>query len=335
MNRVAGTYLLCTLSALGAYDACAQERQTVPATQACVEFNQRVVVLVRNGQVTAADAAIRDALASGADRAQTYCAGFVLNNMAALVSVSGRFAQAEAFAERSFAVLEKVLPADDPLLLRPLQILASTRFEQRKLTKAREAFERMQKIRAETPQDTALVHGMGAALLQAEGKLGEAEAEDLAALYAWEKAGLGETADAASILTALGSLYIDEHRLDDAARVLARTLDVLNHAPDVIPMDRIRLFLLRGVLRAKQGEWRKSEEDFSLALSMADQEAKVNGAVLRPLLTSYAIVLRKNHRRHEARAIESRAAALGRDYIAEDVVDVNGLLSERDGVKKK
>ena len=84
--------------------------------------------------------------------------------------------------------------------------------------------------------------------MHAEGRRG------LAALHAWEKAGRGETADAASFLSTLGSLYIEEQRLDDASRALDPALSIFNRAHDTIEMVLIRLFYLRGVLHAKQGE---------------------------------------------------------------------------------
>ena len=335
MTRVTGTHVLYALLALGACDACAQGvSQTVPATAECVELNQRVLMQVASGQFAAAEAALATALASGADREQGSCAGFVLNNMASIMAVSGRIADAEALAERSLKVLEKTYPPDDPVLLRPLQILASTRFEQGKMTRAREAFKRMQTIRNQRPEDRALVHGMAASFFQADGSRGEAETEYLAALNAWAEAGREETADAGAILNSLGSLYIEEHRLEDARRALDRALTIFNHATDAVPMDRIKLLALRGVLHARQSEWQEAEQDFSDALSMADRESKVDPAALRSLLASYGVVLRKNHHRREARSIEARAAALGRDHTKDDVVDVTDLFARPKHVPK-
>jgi hypothetical protein len=96
------------------------------------------------------------------------------------------------------------------VLLRPLQILAATSFEQGMMGKARAVFKRMQSIRIQRPDDRALLYGMAAVLSEAEGRLSEAEADYLAALNEWQKAGRGETADAVSILGGLGSLYIKE-----------------------------------------------------------------------------------------------------------------------------
>ena len=195
------------------------------------------------------------------------------------------------------------------------------------MTRAREAFKRMQTIRIQRPEDSALVRAMAGAFFQADGTLEEAEAEYLAAIHAWAEAGRGETADAGAILNSLGSLYIDEHRLDDARGVLDRALIIFNHATDAVPMDRIKLLALWGVLHARQSEWQEAEKDFSDALSIADRESKVDPLALQSLLVNYGIVLRKNHHRREAHSIEARAAALGRDHM-KDVVDVTALFAK-------
>jgi hypothetical protein len=92
--------------------------------------------------------------------------------------------------------------------------------------------------------------------------------------------------------------------------------------------------LLRGVLCTKQGEWLEAEHDLRDALSMADREAALDSFAIRPLLSSYAAVLRKNHRAKEARSIEARVAALGRDQNVKDIVDVTDLLARPKGTAK-
>lgn len=67
---------------------------------------------------------------------------------------------------------------------------------------------------------------------------------------------------------------------------------------------------VRGVLRARQKEWREAEEELYQGLSRADGEPWVNPKALRTILINYAHALSKNHRRQEARAIEARLAAL-------------------------
>lgn len=142
---------------------------------------------------------------------------------------------------------------------------------------------------------------MGAALLEAEGNGGKAESEYFAAFRALQEAGCGGSAHAGSVLNGVGSLYIKERRWDDAQEALDRALAIFTRAPDAVPMDRVKLLNVRGVLRAREAEWLEAERDLANALSIADREPRVDPTVLRWLLSNYAEVLRRNHRRHDVR----------------------------------
>jgi tetratricopeptide (TPR) repeat protein len=305
----------------------------VPVSDACADLNRTVLAQVANGKVTEAEFAVSAFLGSD-DPAPEPCAGLVLNNMAAFLSASGPVADAERLAERSVLSLEKAYAPDDAMLLRPLQVLAVARFEQGKTARAREALRKMQSIRLERPEDQALVRGLAAALLEREGRRVEAEAGYLAAFRAWELAGKGETADAATILTALGSLYIELRRLSEAQQTLDRALAIFGRAQDTVASDHIKLLQVRGVLRAWQGSWQEAEQDFRSALSMSDREPWVEPIILRPLLTHYAYVLRKNHHGAEARSIEKRAAALRTVGTSSAIVDVTELFPKAKPSKK-
>lgn len=328
--------LLLSLSlALTGRHATAQGvSQHVPASAACMELNQTVLTQAAGGRLEKAETALSAALAGDAHSPEHSCAGLILSNLAASMAVSGRLAEAERFSERSVTILSQSVPPDDPVLLCPLQILAAARFEQGKTGMAREAFKRMQSIRIERPADRALVHSMAAALLHADGRFPEAESENLAAIRALEQAGRGATADAGAVLNALGSLYIEEQRLDEARRMLDRAFTIFTNDEGAVPMDRIKLLNVRGVLHTRLGEWRQAEQDLSEAVSMADRESRVDPVALASLLADYAYVLRRNHRGREARAIEVRAAALRDKGTADSVVDVTELLPKPKTAKK-
>ena len=218
--RVSGM-LVSLLVPLTARQATAEDVGEVVPLSSCLERNQTVRAQVLNGQSGGAESAISALLA---DRSDPSCAGLILTNLAATLFVSGRFVEAERLAESAVGILEKCYAPEDRVLLNPLQILAGARFEQGKTAKAREAFQRMRRVRIERPGDDAKVRGMAGVFLQAEGRLQEAESEYLAAVHAWEKAGRGETADAGAALNSLGSLYIEEHRFHDARRTLDRAM---------------------------------------------------------------------------------------------------------------
>jgi tetratricopeptide (TPR) repeat protein len=334
-SRMKVTWITALLAALTIGHAFAQGVSLyVPSTPACFELYQKVITHATNGRIDQAEIALSSSLAIGPGQPEHSCAGLVLTNVAVLMAVWGRLGEAEKFAERSFDILQKIYPPNDAVLLRPLQILAAARFEQGKTARAREAFKRMQAIRIQRPEDDALVHGTAGALLSAEGRRPEAEGEYLAAIRAWQEAGRGETADVSAILNEHGSLYIHQQRLAEARQALDRAFAILTLAQDAAPLDRIKLLNLRGVLHARQGDWRQAEQDLHDALSMSDREPWVDPVAHRSLLTNYALVLRKNHHRREARSIEARAAATQTDRTTAAIVDFTDLLPKDKPAKK-
>jgi tetratricopeptide (TPR) repeat protein len=280
------------------------------------------------GRLKDAESTLSAALADRASGSEQSCAWLTLHNLALVMALSGRLAEAEVLEKRSLKILEKGYPPDDPVLLRPLQSLLQIQFEQRKIAKARETFQRLQSIPTERPADRAMIHGLAAALLYAEGRYHEAEAESLKALGAWEEAGRGETTDVAAILDGLATLYIANGRYHEAGRTLDRALAILDTAKDAVPTDRIKLFRARAELHARQGEWRAAEADLGSAISTADRDTRMDPAVLKSLLADYAHVLRKSHRGREARTIEARAAALQTHGLTDGVVDASELFAK-------
>ena len=299
----------------------------------CAELNQTVIAQTASGQLNKAEALLSAAPAGLVTSSDDSCEGLILNNMAALMSVTGQLDEAEQFAERSIRILSKNYPSDNLVLLRPLQILAGAQLEQGKIGKARATLNRMRSILTERPDDRALVHGMAAVQLHAEGKLTDAEPEYLAALSALEEAGRGNSADAGAVLTGLGALYIEERRLDAARRALERGLAIFARAKDTVPMDRIKLLNLRAVLHVREGEWLDAERDLSDAVSMAERESQEDSVAFASLLTNYARVLRRNHHRREARTIERRAAVLNEKRASDWVVDVSELFVKSQSTK--
>jgi hypothetical protein len=152
------------------------------AEDACIALTQRLVSQVREGLTVEAEQALSDAMAANADRDAHLCAGLTWANLATLASFSGRLSDSERLAFRSVAILEKAYSNQDPLLLRPLFTLAAARIEQGKTAMARQTLQQMNTIPAERPAHSALVHGIGASLLEREGKAAEAIPEARAAV---------------------------------------------------------------------------------------------------------------------------------------------------------
>jgi tetratricopeptide (TPR) repeat protein len=247
MGMRIGLLILYVSSALGGRYAVAQDvaRHAVPSA-ACIEFNQTVMNQVAGGRLEDAESALSAALADRANSSEQSRAWLTLHNLALVMALTGRLAEAEVLTKRCLTILEKGYPPDDPFLLRPLQMLSQVQFEQRKIAMARKTFQRLQSIPAERPGDRAVVHGLAASLLYAEGRYKEGEAEYLKALAAWEESGRGETTDVAGVLGGLGTLYIADARYLEAGRALDRALAILDSVKDAVPTDRIKLFRARG-----------------------------------------------------------------------------------------
>jgi tetratricopeptide (TPR) repeat protein len=300
----------------------------------CNELHRIVVSRAAGGQLEEAESLLLAIPAGLFTSSRHSCSGLILADIAALMLISGRLAEAERFAERSISILERSDASYDPVLLRPLHILTTARLGQGKTGRAREGLNRMRSIRVERPEDRAMVHTTSAVQFRVEGKLGEAEPEYLAALGAMEEAERGNSADSGALLTGLGSLYIQEGRLDAARRALDRGLEIFARAKDSVPMDRIKLLNLRAVLHVREGEWLDAERDLSDAVSMAELESQEDSAAFASLLTNYAHVLRRNHHAREARTVESRASALGGKQTRDLVVDVTDFLGKPNSTKR-
>src|SRR4051812_206153 len=121
--------------------AVAQNRTNdAPTNTSCPELNHAAIRQAANGHLAEAEALVPAATDSGDQRSQNACRGQVLSNLAGMMSVSGRIAEAERLAEQSVRILERSNSPNDRALLRPLQILAFARLESGETARAREAF---------------------------------------------------------------------------------------------------------------------------------------------------------------------------------------------------
>jgi len=308
--------------------------QTLAVSSECTEWILKAMAHVEAGLLADADAELAAALTKVENDTAHSCTGLILHNMATIASISGRYAEGERLALRSIAALEKVDPPNPVALLRPLLVLTGTRLEQGNKSGARSAFNRLKEIRPEQPHERAMIHAMTGTLLHSVGDRQQAEVEFLAALDAWTEIGRGEMADAGSVLTSLGSLYIEERRFEDAQRSVDRASAIFSQTTDAAPIDRSKLLGVRGVLHARRREWPSAEKDFRDALSLADGQPAVGTEYILFLLTGFAEALHENHHQQEARGIKARAAALRRVSPLNTVVDVSDLVARRKPMKK-
>lgn len=292
----------------------------------CATAITKAIGQVIGGQLAEAGEALSTALSRLENRTSDLCAGLILHNLATIASTLGRFAEAERLAVSSIARLEKVNPADDHVLWRPLMLLAGARLDQGKKSAARADLKRLSRIQPEQPQDRALLRGTEGSLLQQIGEHANAEVEYLAALEGWEESGCGETADAAAVLTSLASLYVQDRRFEDARRSLDRASAIFSQSKIAAPIDRSKLLMVRGALHARQRQWTDAESDFREALARADALPAVDAGYILTLLTSFTEALDKNHHREEGLRMKVRVSALRlTNPSLEKVVDVSDL----------
>ncbi|MEO8370325.1 MAG: tetratricopeptide repeat protein [Candidatus Solibacter sp.] len=251
-------------------------------------------------------------------------AALELARQASATSLEGRPAEAEVMAERSFAILKEATPAN-PLLLDPLQTLASAQLDQRKIGSARETVRRMREIPAPRPEDKARVEGTVGALRQIEGHPAEAETHYRNAWAAWQQAGKANSAEASTALTCLGTLYTNAGRYAEAEQMLDRALAVLNASRNATRLDRIKLWNNRAVLYGRQAKWRPAETEMRNAVTAAQTGPPLDPVYVTTLLANFAQILRASGHTAEARAIETRAAAVRQRLPQSTVVDVTEL----------
>jgi hypothetical protein len=135
-------------------------------------------------------------------------------------------------------------------------------------------------------------------------------------------------------LALLRVLYIQEQRFEKAERSLDHASSILSQTNDAAPADHIKLSTVRGLLHAGRGQWPSAERDFSEGLSLADAQPTTIGAShMIVLLNGLSEAMKKNHHRHGAREIESRAAALLRASSLH-TLDVSDLVAPSNAGRK-
>jgi len=281
----------------------------------CTQVNTSVRHKIEVGQLSAAQADLQTALRGGADER---CQAIVNSNLAAIASLSGQRGEAEQYALRSLAILRRFWPPADTVHLRPLQILAGIWLDDGLIGKARGAWEKMKLVNIQSPAEAALVHGIGATILQAEGRFREAELEYNSAIHTQSGAG----AERAAMRLALAQLYLSMNRTADAGNELNQADTILSQAKDAVPLDWIKLRHVRALYSFRAGNPEAAETDLREALASARNQPLLSPLVIAGLLTDYAKILRKTHKSKQASAAEKQAFALKQGSRSDWVVDM-------------
>ena len=106
---------------------------------------------------------------------------------------------------------------------------------------------------------------------------------------------------------------------------LNEALAIFTTASDSVPLDRIKLLHVRAALYTRMGDWQLAMTDMKDAISLADRDTELDPTLRAVLLEDYAKLLRKNHQRREARAVEARINAIRTHSLGNSLVDVSEL----------
>jgi tetratricopeptide (TPR) repeat protein len=191
---------------------------------------------IAQGQIDDAMHAVSQILAGDSSGREPACLALVSNNLAAGLQMSGRLKEARTFAEQAIKYFGRAFPADDPVYLAPLHILATMDLEQGLTAGARQVFIRMQNIGTTQLQDRMLVLSISASLLLGEGSRQEAESQFNEALSAISQARKQNSADAVLIRVQLAYSCLQEQRYEDAKAILNRALASVKCAPEAVPL---------------------------------------------------------------------------------------------------
>src|SRR3954449_6084578 len=150
MTRTIGSLLICAgilmhgrpAGAIAAASALNSNptASRIQLTNECKDFNVQIHNLVSVRKLREAEDALNAVLKTTMASDPT-CAAVVMGDLAALMSLSGRPVEAEKYAEDSLNRFSSVGTVGDEILVRPLQVLATSRLRQGRLHEARQAFD--------------------------------------------------------------------------------------------------------------------------------------------------------------------------------------------------
>lgn len=324
MNCQLSSNLLFAAVLLLAGTACASQTLQTPGNH-CAQVNSSIAEAAAQGGADEASRILSSATATGGTGLDAHCAGLLSNNVAALFLTSGRLNEAQRFAEKAIAYLQKDHPLDDSTYLRPLHVLATVDLELGLTRKADELVQRMRTIPAITTADRALVDQISGAVLQREGRLQEAESQYRAVLAELSRTDKDAGAEGAAVRGQLACLYLQDHRDADALKTADDALRCLDALSGVPPLYRIKLLNVRAVACTRLDRWPEAEADLAEAVSLGRLQTHLDSAELQPIVSNYAGVLRKLHRK-EARSVEKLAASLQKENRASStIVDISQL----------
>lgn len=260
---------------------------------------------------------------------QARCLGILLNVTQVEIEKRVGSSGAEQFVRRALDVLTTFRPADDPLLLRPLQILVSLALESGDITQADEAFRQMSRIRLRTNNDRVILAMTHAFISSSRGRPKEAERDYEDALKLAADDDVESQRLQAGIWNNLAAVYIGERKLPEARAALIRARALTQHEPNEGERERLMVGVLSnlGTVLYRMRDYARAEENLRGAITLEEKQHDRDTGRLTVLLTNLEQVLKKQKRKHEAKQIDDRLQAVLWD--ANQTVNVNALQRQK------
>jgi tetratricopeptide (TPR) repeat protein len=302
--------------------ACALAGQT-PAERAWEQASLDAVQQVRSGDYAGAEKLLEQVVREAASAWQgDPRLAAALSNLASLYQDLGRYAKAEKFYLRSAEIWEGAGGGNLARLSECLNSLASVYLDSGQPAKA-------QRLLAGRVTDLTAALGPGhqevvrlllnlGAAHYGQGRYSEAEAAYRQALVSWESDPRRNLTVGAAIRNNLGAVYLRTGRTAEARSHFERAAVILEGEPaDMSAL--LKTLLNLSTVATMEHRWEEGEGHLKTALGIAEKTFGPDHPLVAYLLSNHAVLLRKTHRKSEAKQAESRAKTILAGRSGEDL----------------
>jgi len=302
------------------------------AWQQAIDTSER---LQEDGRLSEAEKVLLDVLQNesqfGADGL-----AYIYNNLGSVCQDQGRFLYANRYYRRSVVEWERAGDKHREALAKTLNNLASLLWETGKLAEAERVLIRSSIIQigvgGSNHLETAhLFYNLGAIRLRQK-RWAEAEAAYRQVLAIYDQ--LGDQLETAVAANSLALIYRKAGRYAEANFLFKRARLILERshdARDVAPL--LLVDLATSFWSGKQ--LAEAESTVKQALAAVESRFGPSHPRTAQTLTLYAVILRRMHRKAQARAMEKRAKEIGTGdaqlRLSRETVDVNELMRQAKG----
>lgn len=240
--------------------------------------------------------------------------GVALNNLGSVYLVQGKYLDAEKSLEESLPILERAMGSNHVYLAQTvLHNLGTVYVESGQYAKAERVLRRALSI-------TNATGGNAKTLATIEGSLGVVyvrcsrydEAKPLLEdALTHEREALGpEHAGVAAALNNLAALHFKTGNTEGALSASREALKILESQAAAPPAELARILNNLGLLCTQAGSFAEAERYYRKGLAIAEPALGADHPLVGTLLEGYGDLLRRMHRKSEAKAAERRAKTI-------------------------